>query len=85
MLPRIHPDRVCVSFEVHRLVATTELILPATLALRPGLPQLIRKHNDLGCSWPGLHRRQTDDDGGLRPCRRRPHQGRLSRAASRAC
>ena len=56
MLPRIHPDRVCVSFEVHRLVATTELILPATLALRPGLPQLIRKHNDLGCSCVGCQR-----------------------------
>ena len=32
----------------HRLVANAGLILPATLALRLGLPQLLRKHLDLG-------------------------------------
>ena len=44
MLPRNHPDRI----DDHRLVANAGLILPATLALRLGLPQLLRKHLDLG-------------------------------------
>ena len=35
-------------FDDHRLVANAGLILPATLALRLGLPQLLRKHLDLG-------------------------------------
>ena len=32
MLPRNHPDRRRVSFDDHRLVANTGLLLPATLA-----------------------------------------------------
>ena len=52
MLPRHHPGRVQITFDGHRLVANAGLILPATLALRLGLPQLLRKrlrkHLDLG-------------------------------------
>ena len=48
MLPRNHPDRIQIAFDDHRLVANPGLILPATLALRLGLPQLLRKHLDLG-------------------------------------
>ena len=48
MLPRNHPDRIHIAFDDHRLVANAGLILPATLALRLGLPQLLRKHLDLG-------------------------------------
>ena len=44
MLPRNHPDRIQIAFDDHRLVANPGLILPATLAL----PQLLRKHLDLG-------------------------------------
>ena len=35
-------------FDDHRLVANAGLILPATLALHLGLPQLVRMHLDLG-------------------------------------
>ena len=48
MLPRNHPDPIQIAFDDHRLVANAGLILPATLALRLGLPQLLRKHLDLG-------------------------------------
>ena len=48
MLPRNHPDRIQIAFDDHRLVANAGLILPATLALRLGLPQLLRKYPDLG-------------------------------------
>ena len=48
MLPRNHPDRIRILFDDDRLVANAGLILPATLALRLGLPQLLRKHLDLG-------------------------------------
>ena len=48
MLPRNHPDRIQIAFDDHRLVANAGLILPATLALRLGLPQLLRKRLDLG-------------------------------------
>ena len=48
MLPRNHPDRIQIAFDDHRLVPNAGLILPATLALRLGLPQLLRKHLDLG-------------------------------------
>ena len=48
MLARNHPDRIQIAFDAHRLVANAGLILPATLALRLGLPQLLRKHLDLG-------------------------------------
>ena len=48
MLPRNHPDRIQIAFDDHRLVANAGLILPSTLALRLGLPQLLRKRLDLG-------------------------------------
>ena len=48
MLPRHHPDRIRIAFDDHRLAANAGLILPATLALRLGLPQLLRKRLDLG-------------------------------------
>ena len=48
MLPRHHPDRIRIAFDDHRLVAYAGLILPATLALRLGLPQLILQCLDLG-------------------------------------
>ena len=48
MLPRNHPDRIHVAFDDHRLVANAGLLLPATLALHLGLPQLVDRHLDLG-------------------------------------
>ena len=48
MLPRHHPDRIRIAFDDHRLVANAGLILPATLARRLGLSQLIHNHLDLG-------------------------------------
>ena len=48
MLPRHHPDGIRIAFDDHRLVANAGLILPATLALRLGLPQLLQKRLDLG-------------------------------------
>ncbi len=48
MLPRHQPDRIRIAFDDHRLVTNAGLILPATLALHLGLPQLLRKHLDLG-------------------------------------
>ena len=47
-LPRNHPDRIRIGFDDHRLVANAGLILPSTLALHLGLPQLVRNHLDLG-------------------------------------
>ena len=44
MLPRHHPGRVQITFDDHRLAANAGLILPATLALRLGLPQLVQEH-----------------------------------------
>ena len=41
MLPRNHPERIHVAFDDHRLVANAGLILPATLALRLGLGELL--------------------------------------------
>ena len=40
MLPRHQPDRIRIAFDDHRLVNNAGLILPATLALHLGLPQL---------------------------------------------
>ena len=40
MLPRNDPDRIQITFDDHRLGANAGLILPATLALHLGLPQL---------------------------------------------
>ena len=48
MLPCNHPDRIQIALDDHRPVANAGLILRATLALRLGLPQLLRKHLDLG-------------------------------------
>ena len=48
MLPRNHPDRIQIAFDDHRLVNNAGLILPSTLALRLGLPQLVDRHRHLG-------------------------------------
>ena len=48
MLPRNHPDRIRIAFDDHRLVANAGLLLPATLARRLGLPELVDRHLDLG-------------------------------------
>ena len=48
MLPRNDPDRMQITFDDHRLVANAGLILPATLALHLGLPQLVQECLDLG-------------------------------------
>ena len=48
MLPLDHPDRIQITFDDHRLVANAGLILPGTLALHLGLPQLVDRHLDLG-------------------------------------
>ena len=48
MLPLEHPDGIRIAFDDHRLVANAGLILPATLALHLGLPQLVDRHLDLG-------------------------------------
>ena len=48
MLPRNHLDRIQIAFDDHRLVADAGLILPATLARRLGLPELVHNHLDLG-------------------------------------
>ena len=84
MLPRNHPDRIQIAFDDHRLVANAGLILPATLALRLGLPQLLRKHLDLGGA-PG--RANTGDKMmtlvASRPSRRRLHRRRRCAARRR--
>ena len=48
MLPPESPDRIRVAFDDHRLVANAGLLLPATLALRLGLGELVDSHVDLG-------------------------------------
>ena len=48
MLPRNHPDRIQITFDDRRLVANAGLLLPATFALRFGLPELVRQRLDLG-------------------------------------
>ena len=48
MLPLESSDRIRVAFDDHRLVANAGLVLPATLARRLGLPQLVDRHLDLG-------------------------------------
>ena len=47
-----HPDRIRIAFDDRRLVNNAGLILPATRALRLGLPQLVDRRLDLG-SAPG--------------------------------
>ncbi len=68
MLPRNHPDRIRIAFDDRRLVANAGLLLPATLALHLGLPQLIDLHLDLGqCAGPvngavtGLYNRMVEN------------------------
>ena len=48
MLPLDHPDRIQISFDDHRLVANTGLILPVTLAQHLGLRELVQQCLDLG-------------------------------------
>ena len=48
MLPLESPDRIRVDFDDHRLVDNAGLLLPATLARRLGLPQLVDRRLDLG-------------------------------------
>ena len=48
MLPRHHPDRIQIAFDDHRLVANAGLLLPVTLAQRPGLRELVDSHVGLG-------------------------------------
>ena len=48
MLPRHHLDRIQIACDQHRLVNNAGLILPATLAQHPGLPQPVEQHLDLG-------------------------------------
>ncbi len=48
MLPLEHPDRIQITFDDHRLVNNAGLILPATLAQRLGLRELVDRHLDLG-------------------------------------
>ena len=56
MLPRHHPDVIHIAFDDHRLVNNAGLILPATLALHLGLPQLVDRHLDLGrANERGIH------------------------------
>ena len=52
MLPRNRPERIQIAFDDHRLVANAGLLLPATLARRLGLPQLVEQHLDPGLA-PG--------------------------------
>ena len=58
MLPRNHPDRIQITFDDRRLVANAGLLLPATLALRLGLPEHGRQDDDAGglsAGWGRLH------------------------------
>ena len=48
MLPRNHLDRIQIAFDDHRLVNNAGLLLPATLALHLGRPQLVDRRLDLG-------------------------------------
>ena len=48
MLSRNHPDRIRIAFDDTRLVANAGLILPATLAQRLGLLELVQQRLDLG-------------------------------------
>ena len=80
MLPRNHPDRIQIAFDDHHLVANAGLILPSTLALHLGLPQLVDQHLDLGRAlggantgdkimtlhrqWFGVSRPQLPQEGG---------------------
>ena len=47
MLSLEHPDRIDVAFDDHRLVANEGLLLPAILALRLGLGEVVERYLDL--------------------------------------
>ena len=47
MLPRKHPDGIHIAFDDHRLVANAGLLLPAILALRLGLGEVVERYLDL--------------------------------------
>ena len=53
MLSLEHPDRINVAFDDHRLVANAGLLLPAILALRLGLGEVVERYLDLS-NAPGL-------------------------------
>ena len=48
MLPLERPDRIQIAFDDQRLVNNAGLLLPASLALRLGLGELVEQHVDLG-------------------------------------
>ena len=73
MLPRNDPDRIRVTFDIHRLVANAGLILPVTLAQHLGLRELIDNHVDLGDAPGRAHGRQDADPGGVCAGWRRLH------------
>ena len=56
MLPLEHPDRIQIAFDDHRLVNNAGLLLPATLAQRVGLRELVDRHLDLGMRRGGRTR-----------------------------
>ena len=79
MLPRNHLDRIQIAFDDHRLVANAGLILPSTLALHLGLPQLVDRHLDLGHATGRANtgdKMLPHDAGGLRVGRWRLHRRR---------
>ena len=77
MLPRNHLDCIQIAFDDHRLVANVGPLLPATLGPAPRpFPTGTAAPGPERCPWPGQHRQQTDDAGGLRPGRRRLHRRR---------
>ena len=65
MLPRSHPDGIHIAFDDHRLVNNAGLLLPATLALHLGLPQLVDRHLNLGRARPACE--LTDEESGTAP------------------
>ena len=48
ILPQNNPDRTCIIFDDHLLVAKADLLLRATFAQRLGLRELVDHHLDLG-------------------------------------
>ena len=48
MLPLSEPDRIRIAFDDHRLVATADLLLPATLARHLDLPEPVQQRLNLG-------------------------------------
>ena len=73
MLPLEHPDRIQVAFDDHRLVNNAGLLLPATLAQRVGLRELVDRHSTWGCAGAGERGGLAADAGGLGAGGRRLH------------